>query len=89
MKNDVLYYECTRNVNTEREVKTMVSAVVIGERLRTHRGEKSREEVSSACDISVSALAMYETGQRVPRDEIKCKLASYYNTSIEALFYTV
>lgn len=65
----------------------MVDPKIIGERLRNLRGEKSREVVSSANDISVSALAMYETGQRVPRDEIKCKLASYYNTSIESIFY--
>ena len=65
----------------------MVDPKIIGERLRKLRGEKSREIVSSANDISVSALAMYETGQRVPRDEIKCKLASYYNTSIESIFY--
>ena len=65
----------------------MADPKIIGERLRKLRGDKSREEVSEANEISTSALAMYETGQRVPRDEIKCRLASYYNTSIEALFY--
>lgn len=65
----------------------MVNPEIIAERLRKHRGSKSREEVCEACGISTSALAMYEIGQRIPRDEIKCKLASYYNTSIEALFY--
>lgn len=50
------------------------------------RGEKSREEVSQALGISLSALAMYEQGQRIPRDEIKKKMAAYYGISIEALF---
>lgn len=29
---------------------------------------------------------MYETGNRIPRDEIKVKLAHYYSTSVERLF---
>ena len=44
------------------------------------------------CDdvgISLSALSMYETGQRIPRDEIKLKIARRLNTSIESLFFTM
>lgn len=51
------------------------------------RGSKSREEVAKACGISVSALAMYEQGQRVPRDSIKVKLAQYYNRSVGFIFF--
>jgi len=56
-------------------------------RLRLARGDRSREEVALACDISVSALSMYENGQRVPRDEIKVKLARCYGKTVEELFY--
>ena len=56
-------------------------------RLRLARGERSREEVALVCDISVSALSMYENGQRIPRDEIKVKLARCYGKSVEDLFY--
>ncbi len=56
-------------------------------RLRVARGDRSREEVAIACDISVSALSMYENGQRVPRDEIKVKLAKLYGKTVEELFY--
>lgn len=52
------------------------------------RGDKKREEVASACGISTSALAMYEQGERIPRDDIKIKLAKYYNRSIESIFFT-
>lgn len=42
--------------------------------------------MTEAIGISVSALTMYETGNRIPRDEIKVKLAHYYSTSVERLF---
>ena len=45
------------------------------------RGEKSREQVAKDLGISVSAVAMYETGARIPRDEIKkknCRLLSSF-----------
>lgn len=64
-----------------------MDSVAIGNRLRTLRGDKSVEEVASNVHISYSALRMYETGKRIPRDEIKIALARYYNTSIEQLFF--
>lgn len=65
-----------------------MNKMVMAQRLTEARGDKSRETVASAVKISVSALAMYETGQRVPRDEIKIALAEYYGLSIEFLFFT-
>lgn len=61
---------------------------VIGERLRQLRGDIPRETISSDVGISCSALAMYELGQRVPRDEIKVALARRYNTTVEAIFFS-
>lgn len=52
------------------------------------RGNEKRETVAEACGISVSALAMYEQGERIPRDDIKIKLAQYYNRSVESIFFT-
>ena len=60
----------------------------IARKLIALRGNKSREEVAKACGISVSALAMYEQGERIPRDDIKIRLASYYNRSVNFIFYT-
>jgi len=59
----------------------------IARRLIKLRGGKSRETVANAVGISVSALAMYEQGERVPRDNIKIKLANYYKRSIEFIFF--
>ena len=60
----------------------------IAERLRELRGDVSREVAAEALDISVSALAMYERGERIPRDEIKLRIARYYDKSVEEIFYT-
>jgi putative transcriptional regulator len=64
-----------------------MNKALIAEKLVQLRGEKSREEVALSVGISVSALQMYENGQRVPRDEIKIKLANYYNVTVQALFF--
>ncbi|MRX54796.1 helix-turn-helix domain-containing protein [Bacillus idriensis] len=61
--------------------------ILIGKKLLELRGDESREEVSSAIKISVSALQMYENGQRIPRDEIKVKLAEYYQTTVQEIFF--
>lgn len=59
----------------------------IAERLVSLRGDQKQETVAAAVGISRSALAMYERGERVPRDEIKVRLAKYYKTSIQTIFF--
>lgn len=51
------------------------------------RGARPRAEVATALGVSVSALAMYETGARTPRDETKRKIAQYYEKTVEEIFY--
>lgn len=58
-----------------------------GERLRRLRGDRTLAEVASACGIAASTLAMYEQGNRVPRDHIKVKLAEYYGRSVAYIFF--
>jgi transcriptional regulator with XRE-family HTH domain len=60
----------------------------IGQKLIMLRGQRSREQIAAALGISVSAMQMYENGRRVPRDEIKIKLADYYNVSVDELFFS-
>lgn len=60
---------------------------VIAKNLTELRGERTREEVSRALDISVSTLQMYENGQRIPRDVIKVKIAEYYQKSVGEIFF--
>jgi transcriptional regulator with XRE-family HTH domain len=69
---------------TKREIHK--KEVPMNEQLIKLRGERSQEEVAKALGISISALSMYEQGNRIPRDEIKVKMAEYYGISIESLF---
>ena len=60
----------------------------IGQRMRDLRGSRPQIEVAQAIGITAMALSSYETDKRVPRDSIKIKLAEYYKTSVEALFFS-
>lgn len=59
----------------------------VGARLVRMRGEKDRGAVAEAVGISCSALGMYEQGNRMPRDEIKVRLANYYGVTVQSLFF--
>ena len=61
--------------------------MTVPERLVQARGLRRRADVAAEVGISVSALSMYETGARVPRDEIKIRLADCYHTSVQELFF--
>ncbi|MGE9882089.1 helix-turn-helix transcriptional regulator [Blautia obeum] len=51
------------------------------------RGNKTQEKVANDLGIAVSTLGMYETEKRVPRDSIKIKLANYYHTTVQEIFF--
>lgn len=57
------------------------------EKLREARGDIPRKKVCEALGLATSTLMMYENGKRVPRDDIKLKLANYYNRPIAELFF--
>lgn len=61
--------------------------VIIAKRLVELRGERTQKEVAESLGISISALSMYEVGQRIPRDEIKIKIAKYYKKSVQDIFF--
>ena len=65
----------------------LIDSKVIGERLKSLRGDKTIKEVAESLNISESALSMYETGNRIPRDEIKMRIANYYGKSVQSIFY--
>lgn len=60
---------------------------VIGERLKKLRGDKTVRQVAGDVGISPSALTMYEIGERTPRPPVMVKIAKYYGTSVEDLFF--
>lgn len=59
----------------------------IAKKLLELRGNKGREEIAKALRIGVSTLQMYENAQRVPRDDIKVRIARYYGVSVESIFF--
>ena len=56
--------------------------------LKDLRGDRCMKEVAAAVGISISALGMYETGKRMPRDSIKMRLAAFYGKTVEEIFFT-
>lgn len=63
--------------------------LIIAQRLKTIRKKQniSREQAAKDLGISYSALSAYEIGQRIPRDYIKLKLAEYYDTTLDSVFF--
>ena len=59
----------------------------IKNRLIQARGMKTQAEVAKDVGISASALSMYESGERIPRDEVKESLARYYGFTVGFLFF--
>ena len=60
---------------------------LIASKLREYRGDTPRAEVAAAVGISLSALQMYENGERLPRDQVKKALADFYHTTVGELFF--
>lgn len=67
-----------------------MNAITIGQKLVDLREQKNKTQAQVAEDLglSTSAITMYENGKRIPKDEIKIKLANYYDTSVLELFFT-
>lgn len=64
-----------------------MDSILIGKRLIELRGNRTQEEVAKAVGASVSAIGMYERGERTPRDEMKLSLAKFYDTTVQAIFF--
>lgn len=64
-----------------------LNAKKIGERLKLLRGTRSQKEVADAIDVTDMAISLYESGDRIPRDEIKVRIAKYFGTTVEAIFF--
>lgn len=59
----------------------------IAKKLIKLRGKRTQAEVAEAVGVSVSAICMYESGDRVPRDEVKCRIAKYYGKTVGEIFF--
>jgi len=68
----------------------MINAKAIGLKIKNLRESNNltQEEFCKKVDITQSALSNYENGLRIPRDEVKLRIARCFDTSIEAIFYS-
>lgn len=60
---------------------------MLGKRLYQLRNDNkiTQKELASILNISNSTLSQYENNLRIPSDEIKIKIAKYFNVSIDYL----
>ena len=79
------YFENTRNVHNLGG--GLLDYAGIRQRLVDARGKKSQTEVAKDLGISVSSLSMYESCERIPRDEVKEQRAKYYGVTVGFLFF--
>ena len=66
-----------------------VDGIQVGKRLNALRLERGLTETALAKEIgtSQSAVTMYESGRRIPRDDIKIRIAVFFGTSVESIFF--
>ena len=60
----------------------------ISENLLRLRGKKTQAEVAEQLNIGQSTYAMYETGKRVPSDEVKMRIAKLYKRTVQSIFFS-
>jgi len=64
-----------------------MNRALIAKRLIHLRGKRTQAEVAKAVHISKSALSSYESGARMPRDEVKIALSKLYGKSVHEIFF--
>ncbi|MBR3238669.1 MAG: helix-turn-helix transcriptional regulator [Oscillospiraceae bacterium] len=62
-------------------------AATIGQRLRDLRGDRTTQEVADLLGVAVSTVGMYERGERVPKDDVKIRIASLYGKTVQEIFF--
>lgn len=66
-------------MNTERIAKNL-------RELRKTHG-LSLKDAAKAYGVCVSAVQMYESGARIPRDDVKKRIAYVYKKSVSTIFF--
>ena len=61
--------------------------LTIGQKIRQLRGEMTQEEAAKRIGVTKTALSMYENDERVPRDEIKKRIAALFGQTVGSLFF--
>lgn len=59
----------------------------MADKLRALRGAKSQAEVARDLGIPATTYNSYELGERIPRDDLKVRIANYYSRSVKYIFF--
>lgn len=59
----------------------------IAKRLVELRGNRTQAEIAKEIDVGQSTYAMYETGKRIPSDEVKIRIARFFGKSVQEIFF--
>ncbi|WP_371519259.1 helix-turn-helix domain-containing protein [Gemella sanguinis] len=60
-----------------------------GEKIKRLRQSKylSQSQLASQLGVSTSAISQYETEVRIPRDEVKIRIAEFFETEVAHIFF--
>lgn len=66
-----------------------ISGTRIGKAIKEMRMERglTAEGLAKELGTSTSAVNMYECGLRIPRDEIKIRIAEFFGKPVETIFF--
>lgn len=61
----------------------------IGEKLATLRNDRNltQKELGIEVGVSTASIAMYELDERVPRDEIKKRIANFFGKTVQEIIF--
>ena len=61
----------------------------LGEKLATLRNDRNltQKELGIEVGVSTASIAMYELDERVPRDEIKKRIANFFGKTVQEIFF--
>lgn len=59
----------------------------IAKRLVELRGHRTQAEIAKEIGVGQSTYAMYETGKRIPSDEVKIKIAKLFEKTVQEIFF--
>lgn len=66
-----------------------MNAQTTGTKIREARLKRllTQQELADELQISQMALSLYERDQRTPRDSVKIRMAEFFGTSVQDLFF--
>ena len=65
-----------------------MNKATVASKLKELRGKETQQSVADKIGLKQSTYAMYESGERMPGDENKVKIAKYYHKTVQEIFFT-